>query len=88
MATHTVHPDVHEHGLADDCPRCEELAARPLELDDEMIGLSWRIMLNVEFGEGSYRSRNEATLGGKLYEHALFTERYLNIDPRGLWGPA
>ena len=33
MATHTVHPDVREHGLADGCERCDELAGQPLELD-------------------------------------------------------
>ena len=28
--SHTIHPDSHEHGLADDCPRCAEHAEHPL----------------------------------------------------------
>lgn len=31
MATHTVHPDSHEYGLADGCPRCEEHSRYPFE---------------------------------------------------------
>ena len=35
MSTHTRHPDTHAHGLADDCPRCNEHADHPFEsLDD------------------------------------------------------
>lgn len=34
--THTPHPDVHQYGLADDCPRCAEHAEHPLDsLDRE-----------------------------------------------------
>lgn len=34
MPVHTQHPDVLTHGLDDDCPRCEEIAERPIkELD-------------------------------------------------------
>jgi len=29
MTTHIDHPDSHENGLADGCPRCEEHAQRP-----------------------------------------------------------
>lgn len=29
MTTHSVHPDSHTHGLADDCPRCQEHAEHP-----------------------------------------------------------
>jgi len=36
VSTHTLHPDTHEHGLADDCPRCAEHAEYPfLSLDRE-----------------------------------------------------
>lgn len=35
---HTAHPDVHDHGLADDCPRCAEQAEKPIrELDEKML---------------------------------------------------
>ena len=38
MSTHTIHPDTHEHGLADGCPRCAEHAERPLDgLDQKNI---------------------------------------------------
>lgn len=88
MATHTVHPDVAEHGLADDCPRCAELAERPLELDDDNLRSLWQRMLDVEFGEpgerDSYRSANEATAGRWLYHIALFLQRYTPLDPREL----
>ena len=38
MTIHSIHPDTHEHGLADDCPRCAELAERPIQsLDRENL---------------------------------------------------
>ena len=40
MSIHTMHPDSHEHGLADDCPRCAEHAEDPFAtLDDRNLGL-------------------------------------------------
>jgi len=40
MATHSVHPDTHTHGLADGCPRCDEHAEEPLQgLDNENLGV-------------------------------------------------
>lgn len=39
MTIHTIHPDSHEHGLADDCPRCAEHAEHPIQsLDHENLG--------------------------------------------------
>lgn len=37
MSAHTFHPDTHEHGLADDCPRCAELAAAPFTRMDARL---------------------------------------------------
>lgn len=38
MTMHSFHPDTHEHGLADDCPRCAEHAAHPIQsLDHENL---------------------------------------------------
>ncbi len=35
MSSHTQHGSIHEEGLADNCPRCDEHAARPFDgLDD------------------------------------------------------
>lgn len=31
MTTHTFHPDTHEHGLQDDCPRCIEHSEHPIQ---------------------------------------------------------
>lgn len=82
MATHTFHPDTHENGLADGCPRCDELAAQPLNLDSENMLSAWSRMLEVEFrDEGGYRSVNEKALCSRLFEIALFLQRYTPIDP-------
>jgi hypothetical protein len=86
MATHTVHPDTHENGLADDCPRCDELAASPLELDETNFLAAWERMLEVEFSRGNgaehYRSENEAKLcRDHLYRYAVFLQRYTPVDP-------
>ena len=64
MSTHTLHPPTHEHGLADDCPRCAEHAEHPLDSLDlenqrnllQRVNLDWparseneaRAMLNLE----------------------------------------
>ncbi len=38
MTIHTIHPDPHTHGLADGCPRCDQLAEHPFEgLDDRNL---------------------------------------------------
>lgn len=38
MTIHTPHPDTHEHGLQDGCPRCAEHAIDPvLTLDDSNL---------------------------------------------------
>jgi len=78
MATHSLHEETHTHGLADDCDRCAEHAARPHALDDEMLAALWMRMLDVEFGDGtkSYRSENEAKAGKSLYDVALLLERF------------
>lgn len=34
---HTCMVDLHAEGLQDGCPRCAELAARPLDVDSEML---------------------------------------------------
>ena len=37
-SSHTKHPDSHDHGLADGCPRCAEHAADPFSsLDDKNL---------------------------------------------------
>ena len=41
MATHTNHPDTHEFGLADGCPRCDQQA------EDPIVGLDTRNLMAV-----------------------------------------
>lgn len=84
MASHDPHPEISEHGLADGCERCGELAEHPLELDPENFTMAWERMLAVEWADSSYRSANEARLGRLLYTWAVFLERYTPIDPREL----
>ena len=88
MATHVPHPDTHEHGLADGCVRCAELAAQPLELDNPNFQAAWRRMLSTQFNTGEprmpARSQAEAQLLGRLYEYAVWLERWTPLDPREL----
>ena len=55
--THVVHPDTHEFGLADGCPRCAEQAEHPFEsLDDGNL----RALYSRVVGEQEPRSAAEA----------------------------
>ena len=58
MSSHTYHPDSHEHGLADGCPRCYEHSLHPFEtLDDTNLrNLTLRVREDAEA-----RSENERT---------------------------
>ena len=56
MSVHTFHPDIHEHGLADGCPRCEEIARDPVWLLDDM---ALRLLIERDAAGLSGRSRNE-----------------------------
>lgn len=49
MSMHTYHEDIHEVGLVDGCPRCEEHANRPFDgLDNTMLAnLRQRIADNL-----------------------------------------
>ena len=56
MASHTFHPDSHEFGLADGCPRCDEHAKEPfLSLDD----VNLRELVRAVKGDEEPRSLNE-----------------------------
>jgi len=57
MSVHTFHPDTHEHGLVDGCPRCAEHAEHPFEsLDSRNLQA---LIARVE-DEADARSDNEA----------------------------
>ena len=36
MTAHSFHPEIHTHGLADECERCQELAEHPEKLLDQV----------------------------------------------------
>lgn len=57
MSQHTYHPDSHEFGLADGCPRCEEHAGHPFESLDK--GNLTALLERVD-GKLPARSENEA----------------------------
>ena len=56
---HAPHPDIATEGLADGCPRCEEIAANPVaQLDSEQI---LRLVL-----EQDYRSTLDRVAAAKI----------------------
>ena len=56
MSTHSLHPDILTHGLADSCERCAEHAERPLDgLDQKNIA---SLIARVQ-GHEEPRSANE-----------------------------
>lgn len=57
MSTHTFHPDTHEFGLADNCPRCAEHAEHPLESLDKTNVQALIVRVNHELPA---RGANEA----------------------------
>ena len=57
VSTHTLHPDSHSHGLADDCPRCAEHAEHPLDSLDLENQRNLLARINLEWAP---RSENEA----------------------------
>lgn len=57
MSTHTLHPDTHEHGLADSCERCAEHAEHPLASLDIENQRNLLQRINMEWAP---RSENEA----------------------------
>lgn len=89
MVVHTNHPSTLEHGLADGCPRCGEIAKHPVRwLDSENLAACWQRMLLVEYGHprhvagyAHYRSETEGDACRVLLGHAEFLLT-LGINPR------
>lgn len=70
VITHTLHPDTHTHGLADDCPRCEQMAQEfPFGWDD--VNVSNLVRNTRAWGRGEFRPRsnNEATAMRTVERH-------------------
>jgi hypothetical protein len=76
MTVHTIHPDTHEFGLADDCERCREHAIEPfVGLDDtNLINLIRR----VEVGDPA-RSTTESIAMGKVRDALYLAKRVLAL---------
>ena len=55
--THVAHPDVHTHGLADNCDRCAQIAERPTANADSVVLANIRLRLT---GDALPRTEAEA----------------------------
>lgn len=80
MATHSLHKLVNAAGLADGCPRCDEIAEQPFEaLDDENLAdlvARTRGWMNDD-EDCLSRSRNEHK-AMRIVEKALVCKRVLD----------
>lgn len=87
MATHdgpghqanaSNHVDIHETGLLDECPRCEEHADNPIySLDDRML----LNLIQMDMEEGNPRSRNEAIALTRIHEDILIAKKIFSLNP-------
>jgi hypothetical protein len=80
MATHTHPADVREHGLQDDCERCEEMAKQPFETldDDNLTVLIGRTKSWMADESGVFpRSTNEA-VAMRVVESAIRSARTID----------
>lgn len=77
MTTHTYHPDSHEFGLQDDCPRCAEHSLYPWQsLDSENLA-----NLKSRIGQGlTARSGTEAQAMEMLLRHEEFLASEVQAD--------
>lgn len=76
MTAHTPHPDTHEYGLADGCPRCAEHAEHPFEsLDAANLAV---LVHRLAVGLGP-RSENEARAMRALDDHRRHDERLRQV---------
>lgn len=79
MAVHSAHDPVATHGLADECDRCEEIAAKPFEaLDEEnltnLIDRTRRWMRDEPSAVARTRNEHRAMI---VIEHALTCARVI-----------
>lgn len=85
--SHRFHPTDQDPSGAimyDDCPRCAEQAANPLNCDPDRIAALWQRMVTVEHtdnGTDHYPTSNEAKACRYLYGVAVLIERVSRINP-------
>lgn len=80
MSTHTIHDDIHDAGLADECPRCLEHAQHPLHSLDET---SLRDLVGRTISDVKARSMAEATAMGIIRTKLAEACELVEIDPMG-----
>jgi len=75
MTAHIYHEDIHELGLMDGCPRCEEHGKEPfIGLDHRMLA---SLIQRVENWDGNFpRSKNECS-AMRAVERAISQARAL-----------
>jgi hypothetical protein len=83
MSVHSPHEDIHEHGLADDCPRCAALAERWWDLDDEVL-LSLIALANDPLRHSRVRSQAEARAAANVLTVLEWTGRLAQASPLGV----
>lgn len=76
MTMHTEHDSIHTHGLADNCPRCEEMAENPVfTLDSANLESlvrrtkRWRNESDPNWDNCRPRSQNELRAMQKIDHH-------------------
>lgn len=86
---HTIHPDSHAFGLADDCPRCAHSAAHPFESldDDNLLMLIARVR---DWDENLPRSGAEETAMRNVEAGLQHAARLASLTARAnrfAWSP-
>lgn len=70
---HRPHPDLHEHGLADDCDGCEKLADGPVEWGDRRLLQTLVARAHLRARDGADLSRTENQLRAEAHVFDLLT---------------
>lgn len=70
----------------DGCAECERKAEDPLLWGGLLPVAVWAKMLQVEFGDESYRSAAEAKAGRVAYHQAIFLERNMGLPAQLVFG--
>ena len=63
---HTPHPDTHQHGFDDECPRCQKYPTNLTDIDAENLRRIW---------SGSIITRTDMDVYNALYRAAVVHQR-------------
>lgn len=80
---HSFHPDVHTHGLADDCESCEAAAQDPWNLLDEQM---LRALFARTVDRGGARSVPEATAIAEIRRTLHRFTQLAKLNPEDAYG--